>query len=164
MQVHVVAYGKLKNPGMRDSANYYKKLIRPWVELSETEFKPVQVPDKSAATRSRIQSQETEQMRGWLQKNITPRGCYYVLDETGKAMPTQAWADLARGWESGSVPEVALFVGSSLGFSAEFRRGARGVFSLGPQTLPHELARVVLLEQLYRAFSVVRGHPYHNEG
>ncbi|MBC7387253.1 MAG: 23S rRNA (pseudouridine(1915)-N(3))-methyltransferase RlmH, partial [Cryobacterium sp.] len=64
----------------------------------------------------------------------------------------------------GSIPEVAFCVGSSLGFSEALRGKARGLFSLGPQTLSHEIARLVLAEQLYRSFSVLRGHPYHHEG
>lgn len=99
---------------------------------------------------------------------IRPRleggGALYLLDEKGRARPTLEWAELVRGWESTGLRELILCVGGSLGFSPEVRGKARGLFSLGPQTLPHELARVVLLEQLYRAWSVTRGHPYHNEG
>ena len=164
MKLHLVAYGKLKTPGLREAADQYLKQLRPWVQLEETELKPISVPDKSPATRLRVQEKETEQLKQWLAQKVGPRGAYYVLDETGKALPTQGWAEMVRGWEAGSLPDVALFVGSSLGFHPDFRRAARGVLSLGPQTLPHELARVVVFEQIYRAFSVVRGHPYHNEG
>lgn len=164
MKLELLAFGKLRAPGLRDAADYYQKLIQPWVSLRETELKPIAVPDKSTASRSRIQDKESELLRDWLEKNVGPRGAWYVLDETGKAMNTQGWASLIREWEGSSLPAVALIIGSSLGFSPEFRRSARGILSLGPQTLPHELARVVVCEQLYRAWSVVRGHPYHNEG
>jgi 23S rRNA (pseudouridine1915-N3)-methyltransferase len=160
----VFAFGKLKTPGLRESADHYKKMIRPWAPLEEFELKPVPAPDKSAATRLKIQARETELLSDRLAGTLSPRGALFLLDERGKAMSTQEWARLAREWEESAVPEAAFCVASHLGFSDRLRARARGVFSLGPQTLSHELARVVLLEQLYRAWSVVRGHPYHNEG
>jgi 23S rRNA (pseudouridine1915-N3)-methyltransferase len=149
---------------MRESADYYLGLIRTWLPIEESELKPLSVPDKSASTRRQIQQKEGELLAQKLSKTLTGRGAYYVLDEGGKALTTQGWAELVRSWEADGLPELAFCVGSSLGFSEEIRKKARGILSLGPQTLPHELARVVLLEQLYRAWSVTRGHPYHNEG
>lgn len=146
---------------MRDAADHYLKLIRPWVELSEIELKPLSVPDKSDATRRRIQQKEGEELLSRIER--LGKIPFYLLDEEGKALATLRWAEMARAWEAESA-EVALCIGSSLGFSDAVREKARGKLCLGPQTLPHELARVVLLEQLYRAWSVIRKHPYHNEG
>jgi 23S rRNA (pseudouridine1915-N3)-methyltransferase len=166
MRLALVAFGKLKTPGLRESADYYRKLLRTWTELEEIELKPLSVPDKSEATRRKIQEKEGELLLAKLEQTRS----YYLLDERGKALDTQGWARLARSWEesssggAGAGVSVALCIGSSLGFSEEVRSRARGLLSLGPQTLSHELARVVLLEQVYRAWSVNRGHPYHNEG
>lgn len=162
MRVRILAFGKLKTPGLRAAADHYMKLIRPWVTVQETELKPLPVPNKSAATRTRIQGEEAEILQSSFGKGRPP--AIYLLDETGKTQTTQAWAHLVTQWKGSGEAEIALVIGSSLGFSDELRKRARGVLSLGPQTLPHELARVVLLEQLYRAWSVTEGHPYHNEG
>ncbi len=162
MQLQVVAFGKLKTPGLREAADYYSKLIRPWVTLEEIELKPISVPDKFPATRSQIQSKEAQiltERLGIGQKSR--RHALYLLDEDGRGHTTESWAGLVRQWEGESIAQVSLCVGSSLGFSDDLRSKAKGILSLGPQTLPHELARVVLLEQLYRAWSVTRGHPYH---
>jgi 23S rRNA (pseudouridine1915-N3)-methyltransferase len=164
MKLALMAFGKLKTPGLQDSAEYYRKLLRSWIPVQEIEMKPLQVPDKAPATRARIQEKEADTLNEKLEGFLTGRGVFYLLDEGGKARSTQEWAELVREWEAGSIPEVAICVGSSLGFSKELRKKARGILSLGPQTLPHELARVVLLEQLYRAWGVTRGHPYHVEG
>lgn len=164
MQLWLFAFGKLRTPGLREAADYYSKLIQPWVPLEEVELKPLSVPDKSPATRKQIQQKEGELLLDKLSKSVSSRGGFYLLDEGGKAMTTQAWSGLVRDWEREGSPDLALCIGSSLGFSDAVRKSARGTLSLGPQTLPHELARVVLLEQLYRAWSVVRNHPYHNEG
>lgn len=164
MRLRLLAFGKLKTPGLREAADHYKKMLGSWVTLEEIELKPLSVPDKSPASRKAIQSKEETLLLERMGERTGKSPVFYLLDETGKAMSTEAWAKLVREWESSGSSELHLCIGSSLGFDEELRRKARGIVSLGPQTLPHELARVVLLEQLYRAWSVVRGHPYHNAG
>ncbi|MGK5085951.1 23S rRNA (pseudouridine(1915)-N(3))-methyltransferase RlmH [Bdellovibrionota bacterium FG-2] len=164
MRVQLLAFGKLKTPGLSESAGYYLKLLRSFVATDATELKPLPVPEKSTTLRRQIQEKEGALLNSKFENLLSPRDRIYLLDEGGKAMTTKQWAALVREWESGDIPQVALCVGSSLGFSEAMRKRAHGILSLGPQTLPHELARVVLTETLYRAWSVVRGHPYHNEG
>lgn len=164
MKLYLVAFGKLKTPGLRESAEYYRKLLRGWVQAEEIELKPLSVPDKSPATRLQIQEKEAGLLEERLAGLLSARAALYLLDEGGRPRTTLQWAELVREWESTGVPEAALCIGSSLGFHERLRRKARGILSLGPQTLPHELARVVLLEQTYRAWSVTRGHPYHVQG
>ncbi len=147
----------MRFPGYREAADEYLKRLRPWSKCEEVELKPLSVPDKSAATRARIQEQEAE-----LFLSRAGNARLILLDETGKNLHTQEWAKLARDWET-SGQDVVLGIGSSLGWAPAPKKKATLV-SLGSQTLSHELARVVLLEQVYRALSVVRGHPYHNEG
>jgi 23S rRNA (pseudouridine1915-N3)-methyltransferase len=164
VDIHVFAFGKLKTPGLREAADYYKKLIRPWAPLEETELKPFPIPEKSKEIRLQNQSKEGLYLLERIKKATRGRGIYYLLDEKGKARPTLEWARQIQTWEQTSVGSVSFCVGSSLGFSEEIRGQAAGLFSFGPQTLSHELARVVLFEQLYRSWSVTKGHPYHNEG
>jgi len=165
VRVCLFAFGRLKTPGLRETADYYKKLVQPWATLEEIELKPLPVPDKSPATRLKIQIKESDLLLQKIEGKMSlARGAIYLLDETGKAMNTLQWSKLVEQWENQGPSEVALCVGSSLGFGEAIRKGARGTLSLGPQTFSHELARVVLLEQVYRAWGVTRGHPYHNEG
>ncbi len=164
MRVHLIAFGKLRAPGLREATDYYLRNLRPWAEVNEIELKPIPVPDKGAATRTRIQQQEAELVIERAHGAAGERARLFLLDEKGRALTTQQWAERVRDWESGGGREPVLCIGGSLGFGEALRKRAEGLFSLGPQTLPHELARVVLSEQLYRAWSVVRGHPYHNEG
>lgn len=164
MKLHLLAFGKLKTPGLAESAEYYRSLLSGFVIYGETELKPLSVPDKSPATRAQIQEKEALLLGDKLKGHLSPRGALYLLDEGGRARTTPEWAELIREWEASSSPEIVLGIGSSLGFADSVRRRAKGILSLGPQTFPHELARVVLLEQLYRAWSVTRGHPYHVQG
>jgi 23S rRNA (pseudouridine1915-N3)-methyltransferase len=159
LQVQVLAFGKLKAPGLREAADHYAKMLRPWANVEEVELKPTPVSDRSASARQKVQEDEAERLLARMAKNAR----LYLLDESGKAEPTLAWAERVRRWEGGGRP-VCLCIGGSQGFSAELKKRAEGLISLGPQTLAHELARVVLYEQLFRSWSVVRGHPYHVEG
>jgi 23S rRNA (pseudouridine1915-N3)-methyltransferase len=156
LRLRILAYGKLKTPGLADACAYYQRLLGAWVKCEVAELKPLPVPDKGM--RREIQAREGE---GLLER-VPAR--FYLLDERGKARSTREWADEVTRWEGASLTEVGICVGSSLGFSEDVRARASGLLSLGPQTLSHELARAVLLEQLYRAWSVTRGHPYHVEG
>jgi 23S rRNA (pseudouridine1915-N3)-methyltransferase len=162
--IRIAAFGKLKTPGLREAMDYYLRNLRAWAPNEELELKPIAVPDKSPATRTQIQEKEGSLLLERLEDSLDSRGILVLLDETGKSLRTLEWAELLRSWEQEGIREVNFCLGSSLGFSADVRKRARKALSLGPQTLPHELARVVLGEQLYRAHSVLAGHPYHNEG
>jgi 23S rRNA (pseudouridine1915-N3)-methyltransferase len=160
VQVRLYVFGKLKTPGLREAADHYLRMISGWVKVEEIELKPVAVPDKSAATRLKIQKKEEE-----LVLSKIPVGApLFLMDETGREQNSRAWSSQARKWEDSGQSVICLCIGSSLGFSDGLKSRAAGSFSLGPQTMSHELARLNLLEQLYRAWSILRGHPYHVEG
>lgn len=172
MRVRIVAFGKLKTPGLREALDYYIRNLKPWADVEEVELKPLSVPDKSPATRKKIQEKESELLLEKLCSSPKSHGKHQgearraliLLDESGLALPTREWSARLRSWEESGTREACFCIGSSLGFAPSLRARAHAVLSLGAQTLPHELARVVLGEQLYRAFSVLQGHPYHNEG
>jgi len=160
MKISLVCFGKVKTPGLAETSAYYRKLIGAWAEISEIELKSLTVPDKSPATRAQIQKKEETIL---LEKTATKSGAstLILLDERGKSLSTEEWAKLLKAHEADRSLTIAI--GSSLGFSDDLRKRATKVLSLGPQTLSHHLARVVLLEQIYRALSVLNNHPYHNQ-
>jgi len=84
-----------------------------------------------------------------------------LLDNRGRQFTSEEFARFLDEQQSRSPQPLLLAVGPADGFSEQARKGASLLLSLGKMTLPHELARVVLLEQLYRAFTILKGHPYH---
>lgn len=84
-----------------------------------------------------------------------------VLDETGREWASAQWAGKLSGWEMNGTKSVSFLIGGADGHRPEVRRQADELWSLSRMTLQHELALVVLLEQLYRAQSIRRGEPYH---
>ncbi|MEO5936893.1 MAG: 23S rRNA (pseudouridine(1915)-N(3))-methyltransferase RlmH [Terriglobales bacterium] len=84
-----------------------------------------------------------------------------LLDSRGKQMSSEEFAKFLDQHQQRSTQHLWFAVGGADGFSEKARKAAAAQLSLGKMTLPHELARVVLLEQLYRAFTILKGHPYH---
>jgi 23S rRNA (pseudouridine1915-N3)-methyltransferase len=84
-----------------------------------------------------------------------------VLDETGADLPSSALADRLRGWQDGGVREVRFLIGAADGHDAATRDGADLLLGFGRATWPHMLVRAMLAEQIYRATTIMAGHPYH---
>lgn len=84
-----------------------------------------------------------------------------LLDERGKAMGSEDFAAVLEKWRDGGVREARFAVGAADGHSEEERAAADLLLAFGPATWPHLLARAMLMEQLYRATSILAGHPYH---
>jgi 23S rRNA (pseudouridine1915-N3)-methyltransferase len=85
-----------------------------------------------------------------------------LLDSRGKEITSEEFANFIAAQQAADVQQLIFAVGPADGFSDDTRRSANKIISLGKMTLPHELARVVLLEQIYRAFTILKGHPYHS--
>jgi 23S rRNA (pseudouridine1915-N3)-methyltransferase len=97
-----------------------------------------------------------------ISKHIKPGSHTIALDEHGRQWSTQEWAEQYRGWRL-QYPAVNFIIGGPDGLDPGLLQKANAKVALGRLTLPHGLARVVLIEQLYRAWSVCEGHPYHRE-
>jgi 23S rRNA (pseudouridine1915-N3)-methyltransferase len=85
-----------------------------------------------------------------------------LLDSRGKQLSSEELANLLRDYQERGTQELIFAIGPADGWSENARKGAAKILSLGKMTLPHELARIVLLEQLYRGFTILAGHPYHS--
>jgi 23S rRNA (pseudouridine1915-N3)-methyltransferase len=86
-----------------------------------------------------------------------------ALDEHGETFTTAAFSDVIAGWQKSGVKSVSFLIGGADGHSEELRSACNHVWALSRMTLQHELALVVLLEQIYRAFTILDGAPYHRE-
>ena len=95
-------------------------------------------------------------------QRLIPKGTYTVgLDEHGSQWTSPKLAHWIKGTRDRGQPSITFVLGGPDGYEKNFRKGLNRLWSLGSGTLPHELARVVLLEQLYRAATINAGHPYH---
>jgi len=101
------------------------------------------------------------------QKQIEARlgssGHLICLDERGKELRTRQVADKLEGWDMDGVSPVTFLIGGANGLSSPLKERSKELWSLSQMTLPHRLAQVLLLEQLYRAFTINHGMPYHRD-
>lgn len=156
MQIHLIAVGH-KMPGwVVDGYQEFTKRLPAECKLKLVEITPGR-RSKSADVKRAIQD-ESSKMLAAIPKNAK----VVALDERGKAWTTRQLATQLEGWMSAGC-DIALLVGGPDGLSDECRNRAEQQWSLSPLTLPHALVRVVLAEQVYRAWSVMKGHPYHRD-
>ena len=161
MKITIVAFSKLKSPGARQWADYYLKNLRPWVKIEEIELKPVPVSDKSEAQKKIVQEKEAEILVALLGHREIANSQVVLLSEEGAQLPTLKWAETLQ-LANDQSKALCFCLGGSLGFAPRLRKTFSRQISLGSQTLSHEIARLVLFEQIYRALSVNKRHPYHN--
>lgn len=144
MHVHVVAVGKIKERGVREWIDDYTKRITRYADYHEVELK-----DGSL-------SEVEERFR----KAIPARAKVVALEVAGKAMRSEELARFVGQCEDGAIQHVAFLIGGSYGLPEATSRAAHLQLSLSAMTLPHRLARVFLVEQIYRSFTILRGEPY----
>jgi 23S rRNA (pseudouridine1915-N3)-methyltransferase len=154
MEVALLAVGRLR-PYYREACDDYLRRLRRYARIAEREVK------EAAQAPTPVQQQEEEAAR--LLAGAPAGATLVALDLEGTAWSSEELAGQLGRWQLAARP-VALIIGGSTGLSPELRRRAAYRWSLGPLTLPHELARVVVCEQMYRAFTILRGEPYHKGG
>ena len=96
-----------------------------------------------------------------IEEAVPERAMRVVLDERGKALTSAEFARLIDRCREGGTPDMAFLIGGPDGHAPEIRSGAGQLLCFGPMTWPHRLVRVMLLEQIYRALTIISGHPYH---
>ena len=115
------------------------------------------------ASIDRVREGTMESERDAITARLKGREQIIALDEHGKHSTSQQFAKQLAQWEMGAVKEVAFLIGGADGLHPELKKKAVQVMALSNLTLPHRLAQVVLVEQLYRAFTIVRRQPYHRD-
>lgn len=151
MNISLIAVGKLR-PSYRQAADEYARRLRRYASVQEQE-----VREASRAPTPAVQRAE-EAAR--LETKIPDGSTLVALAREGTGWSSRELARQLEHWLLAGRP-IALVIGGSVGLDPSLVNRASARWSLGPLTFPHELARVVVLEQIYRAFTILRGEPYH---
>lgn len=141
MLLHVIARGKIGRSPEAELVDRYARRIS-WG------FKVTELPDRGGTIPA---------------PTATPVRTV-ALDERGKQLTSTAFADILGRWRDDGVREARFLIGAADGHQADLRDGADLLLAFGAATWPHMLARVMLAEQLWRATSILSGHPYHRDG
>lgn len=153
MRITLIAVGKLKERHWREAAEEYLKRLGPYATIDI-----VEIPDRDVSgDEVRALAAEGEAIL----RAIPAHAHVVVLDSGGVKRSSEAFSEHLSRLMLEGTSHVAFVIGGAAGLHSSVLACAEERLSLGPMTLPHQMARVVLLEQIYRAFRIMRGEPYH---
>jgi 23S rRNA (pseudouridine1915-N3)-methyltransferase len=155
MKLSVVAVGQRVPDWAQTAWDDYAKRFPPELKI---ELRAVKTEPRGSRTVQTLQAAERERIEAQISRGTR----IVALDERGTSLTTQALAAKLKSWQL-EGDDVALVIGGPDGLDPDFRQGAHERIRLSDLTLPHAMVRVLLVEQLYRAWSINAGHPYHRE-
>lgn len=158
MRLVVIAVGRLKQGPERELADRYRGRFESLGrKLGFRSLDVLEVGESRARDAEQRIREEAAAVLG-----LVPEGMVLVtLDEKGKSIDSAAFAEHLGRWRDESVSGAVFVIGGADGLSPELRRRARLSVAFGAATWPHQMVRVMLLEQIYRAATILAGHPYH---
>ncbi len=154
MQLFIIAVGNKMPDWVENGYQEYAKRMPAECKVNLKEIRPAE----RSSNRSAESAMAVEQTRI---KSVLPKNAYVIaLDEHGKNMTTMQLAQELEKWQQAGR-DVAFVIGGADGLDSEIKKEADDLFRLSSLTLPHGMVRVLLAEQLYRAWSITKNHPYH---
>ncbi|WP_070120046.1 23S rRNA (pseudouridine(1915)-N(3))-methyltransferase RlmH [Bacillus marinisedimentorum] len=158
MNISIITVGKLKEKYLKQGIQEYVKRLQPYTKMEIIEVPDEKAPENlSDAEMLQVKQKEGERI---LQK-ISPDSHVIALAIEGKQETSEQFAKTLDNLATYGKSKVAFVIGGSLGLSEEVMKRADSSMSFSKMTLPHQLMRLVLVEQVYRAFRINRGEPYH---
>lgn len=145
LSVDIICIGKMKGDALAPAWDNYAKRLQWKLALHEMEGKST--PDEHAKIAAKID----------------PQAALIILDERGKSFSSRDFAAKIQDIQNNGISAIQFVIGGADGLSDDLRKKARIIMGFGSQTWPHLLARVMLLEQIYRAQQILAGHPYHRD-
>ena len=155
MRITLIESGKTRDPFINEGVEMFKKRVVRYVP-----FRIETLPDLKN-TRNMTIKEVQEQEGKLLLKRIKAGDYVILLDERGREYHSIAFAEYLNGLE-GRVNNLLFVIGGPYGFSTEVYKRANAKFSLSKLTFSHQLVRVIFMEQLYRAYTILKGEPYHH--
>ncbi len=155
MRLTLVSVSKVSEPFVREACAVYAEKIRRYASLNLIVVPEEKIP--SQGKKEYILRQEGRRIR----EKLRPNAMTAAVDEGGKPLSSEAFARSLEKWSNSGLKELAFIVGGPYGLDATLKEEADFCLALSAMTLTHGLARMLLLEQIYRAFTILRGEPYH---
>ena len=158
MKIKVVTVGKLKEKYLKDGIAEYSKRITRFAKLEMIELADEKTPDKA----SESENQKILEIEGQrILSKVGDRDFVIVLAIEGKTFSSEEFSKQLEEASIKGFSTLTFIIGGSLGLSSSVKNRANLSVSFGRLTLPHQLMRLVLVEQIYRAFTIQQGSPYH---
>lgn len=157
MKFALLTVGKTDRDWVKQGLDIYVSRLRHYVPFTMTEIP--ELKNVSSLSKEQIKSKEGE----LILKNIRPTDEVILLDEHGREFSSVEFAKQLQDRISYSVKDIVFVIGGAYGFSEEVYRRANSKISLSRMTFSHQMVRAIFAEQLYRAFTIIKGEPYHHE-
>ncbi|PTM96103.1 23S rRNA (pseudouridine(1915)-N(3))-methyltransferase RlmH [Mycoplana dimorpha] len=158
MRVGLFAVGRLKaGPEKELAARYLDRFAKSGPAVGLELGKLVEVVESRASNPETRKREEA----ALLDKSLPADTVLVLLDERGKALGSEDFAELIGRWRDGGKRDVTIAIGGADGLDPALHARADAVLNLGKMTWPHQLVRILIAEQLYRATTILSGHPYH---
>ena len=158
MQIDILCVGKIKERFFRDALEEYKKRLSRYCKVTEIEVADEKTPDEASETEVR-QIKEKEGTR--LLSKIQESAYVIALAIEGKSLSSEEMAEKLGSLAINGQSHLQFVIGGSLGLSPEVLNRADMKLSFSKMTFPHQLMRVILAEQIYRSYRILRNEPYH---
>jgi 23S rRNA (pseudouridine1915-N3)-methyltransferase len=158
MNIDVIAVGKLKEAYLKDAQSEYLKRLSRFCRVNVIEVDEEKTDDQNNPTLDKkVRDKEGERIL----KALSKKPYTIVLDIKGKALDSIGLSEHIKGLMVDGKSDIAFIIGGSTGLSQDIIKNADFRFSMSNLTFPHQLARIILLEQVYRAFKIMNGEAYH---
>ena len=158
MKIKLVTIGKLKEKYLKEGIAEYSKRLSHFAKVEIIELADEKTPDKSSQLENQqILAKEGERVLS----KITDREFVIALAIEGQQFPSEKFSLVIEDASIKGFSNITFIIGGSLGLSSQVKERANLLMSFGKLTLPHQLMRLVLIEQIYRAFMIQQGSPYH---
>lgn len=157
MNIEIWSLGKANEDFIASGLQYYFQKTKPW---NPVELVILQLPKKaltSDVTRTKLQEEEM------ILKKLQPQHYLVLLDERGKTYNSIQWSQQFQQCMNQGVKTLVILIGGAFGVTDNIRRQAKQCWSLSNLVFPHQLVRLIVAEQVYRAFSILNNSPYHHE-
>lgn len=158
MKLKLITVGKLKEKYLKDGIAEYQKRLGRFCKLEMVELPDEKTPDKASESENKaIMAKEAERILA----KISDREFVIALAIEGDQFPSEKFSQILEDITVKGYSNLTFIIGGSLGLSPSVKKRANLLMSFGKLTLPHQLMKLVLIEQIYRAFMIQQGSPYH---
>lgn len=155
MKIKIIALGKIKEKFLKDGIDEFLKRLTPYANVEIVELAPVEIRDENLIEKAL--DAEGEKILAC----IKPQTYVITLEIQGKMLSSEEFAEKIQTLSNEGISEIAFVIGSSNGISKEVSKRADFALSMSKMTFLHQFARLLLVEQIYRAFKIIKGETYH---
>lgn len=155
MNIKIIALGKIKEKFLKDGIDEFLKRLTPYASVEILELSPIEIKDENLTQK--VLDQEGDKILA----HIKPQSFVITMEIKGKMLSSEEFAQKIEDLTNDGVSEIVFVIGSSCGISPNVSARANLKLSMSKMTFLHQFARLILVEQIYRAFKIIKGETYH---